>query len=439
MWGAARLCRGCGWFYGWHNVVAAEGSLELVESRDGAPVGSETAGRDGGEEAAAFPDAGRSLCKVVALALALVVVLAAGCGGSTGADAAGSIVSASSSSSSTVPVATTVAFSSPVVEGLPAELDEAYERWRRLGPNSYLLRVGLGCECGAYPTDIFSWVRGGSPTMSTAGTPIDSVPGFFEFVADRYVESPQGWEFDVDSFEPEEWHLTARQGETFYGSVGGITEIGSSIESDLTEAKSRWVAAARGAHLLSVIYTTGDPLPWGSVEDAFAWLDEQLAEGVQAEAVFDGLGSPTYIGATGSAGELELAHLQFYDRADGLDEDLRDAKRRWASNGPASYQLRVTLECFCRYTDPYTVSVVDGEVQGIELVSSVALAPAEQRKMAAEVPLTVEDLFARIGAAHASGVVRARFDHLTGAPTYIDADPFIDNVDDEYVITAVLE
>lgn len=75
---------------------------------------------------------------------------------------------------------------------------------------------------------------------------------------------------------------------------------------------------------------------------------------------------------------------------DDRDDDLRDARGRWARNGYASYDLTLRQLCFCGFVEPVRIEVRNGEK-----AATLIAATGEPLPYPIEFP-TVSGLFAII-------------------------------------------
>jgi hypothetical protein len=110
--------------------------------------------------------------------------------------------------------------------------------------------------------------------------------------------------------------------------------------------------------------------------------------------------------------------------------ELARARQRWAATRPAAYAITVRVSCFCMEAGRAVVH----EVRGTALVARRDAATGEELPIVPSLAITVDDLFARIDAAQASGaqVVRARYDATRGYPVELYIDQSAQLADEEY-------
>lgn len=111
---------------------------------------------------------------------------------------------------------------------------------------------------------------------------------------------------------------------------------------------------------------------------------------------------------------------------------LDDARRRWQQARIDDYRLVVDVQCFCGFSGPVDVEVVDGEV-----VDLVPRDPASRAQDYSWPDLTIDRMFAAIAEADESGEVDVSYDPDLGYPTWAFLDYLPEGQDDElgYVVS----
>ena len=108
-----------------------------------------------------------------------------------------------------------------------------------------------------------------------------------------------------------------------------------------------------------------------------------------------------------------------------LAEELRAAEGRWAAKDLSSYRFTLTYSCFCPWTDPMSVTVVDDQVTSVTM-------NGEPVTNAAGLPLLIESAFEQLRSTLDAHQVEAAFDPEFGFPSRVVADPIENAVDEEF-------
>jgi hypothetical protein len=112
-----------------------------------------------------------------------------------------------------------------------------------------------------------------------------------------------------------------------------------------------------------------------------------------------------------------------------LPPDIAAAHQAWQASDIASYTMDVEFLCFCALTGAVTIDVRDGKVTSV-IQEGAKVDPARVTGF----PLTIDAMYARIGAVIAQGgTVTAQFDP-NGVPSRIELDPVPNAIDDELTI-----
>lgn len=106
---------------------------------------------------------------------------------------------------------------------------------------------------------------------------------------------------------------------------------------------------------------------------------------------------------------------------------LAEHQAQWASKGLDDYTFTITMQCFCPFTDPLQVTVVDGVVTTITKAGQ-AVEPREVDGL----PKTVPELFAVVAAQTGAASVTVEWDPAFGFPTSIQVDSIANAIDDEF-------
>jgi hypothetical protein len=108
-----------------------------------------------------------------------------------------------------------------------------------------------------------------------------------------------------------------------------------------------------------------------------------------------------------------------------LAQELRAAETRWAAKDLSSYRFTLTYSCFCPWTDPMTVAVVDDQVVSVTM-------NGEGVSNAGGLPLLVESAFEQVRSSLDAHEIEAAFDPEFGFPSRVVADPVENAVDEEF-------
>jgi Family of unknown function (DUF6174) len=107
---------------------------------------------------------------------------------------------------------------------------------------------------------------------------------------------------------------------------------------------------------------------------------------------------------------------------------LADQQSVWAAGHVDDYTFTISRQCFCPFTDPIEITVVDGLATQLTSNGEPVAAPDAQG-----FPKTIDELFVIIGAQLAKdAIVEVEWDDAFGFPTSIAVDPIINAVDDEF-------
>ena len=108
-----------------------------------------------------------------------------------------------------------------------------------------------------------------------------------------------------------------------------------------------------------------------------------------------------------------------------LAEELRAAEGRWAAKDLSTYRFTLTYSCFCPWTDPMAVTVVDDQVTSVTM-------NGEAVTNATGLPLLIESAFEQVRASLDAHQIEAAFDPEFGFPVRVVADPIENAVDEEF-------
>lgn len=118
------------------------------------------------------------------------------------------------------------------------------------------------------------------------------------------------------------------------------------------------------------------------------------------------------------------------------EEDLADARRRWAAEGYVSYSYELVRSCFCGYPavgQRVVVVVNDDHVVAAWLAATGENLPPEELAFFPTVP----DLFDLAEEAiHEADRLTIGYDRRLGYPTLLDIDWIRNAIDDELHLTA---
>ncbi|HEX8693028.1 MAG TPA: DUF6174 domain-containing protein [Longimicrobium sp.] len=129
------------------------------------------------------------------------------------------------------------------------------------------------------------------------------------------------------------------------------------------------------------------------------------------------------------AAALPLAAACDNPFASDAREELSDARLRWERAGIDDYQYRVTRHCFCGFTGPMLVTVVDGAVVSRVFTESGQPVPANVHARIG----TVDDLFELLEAALDEDPAEfdASYDGQLGYPVSASIDYSVNVADEE--------
>jgi hypothetical protein len=108
-----------------------------------------------------------------------------------------------------------------------------------------------------------------------------------------------------------------------------------------------------------------------------------------------------------------------------LAQELRAAEAHWASKDISTYRFTLTYSCFCPWTDPMAVVVVDDQVTSVTM-------NGEAVANAGGLPLLVESAFEQVRSSLDAHEIEAAFDPEFGFPSRVIADPIENAVDEEF-------
>jgi len=102
----------------------------------------------------------------------------------------------------------------------------------------------------------------------------------------------------------------------------------------------------------------------------------------------------------------------------------------WQAKNVDDYTLTVQRQCFCPFTEPVVVTVMDGVVTG----ATVDGQPAKPQDVQG-IPKTVPELFAVVTANADAAKMTVEWNEAFGFPTSIQVDSIENAVDDEFGIS----
>jgi hypothetical protein len=112
--------------------------------------------------------------------------------------------------------------------------------------------------------------------------------------------------------------------------------------------------------------------------------------------------------------------------------------RKWDDANPTHYRFRLSLICFCIFTDqmPLTVEVKDGDVVSVTNQAGETVLPSDDLYQYYEPYLTVDHLFAELGVVLSGEAeeVLVTYDSNYGYPANIAIDYIKEAIDDELSI-----
>ena len=108
-------------------------------------------------------------------------------------------------------------------------------------------------------------------------------------------------------------------------------------------------------------------------------------------------------------------------------EALAEHQARWTAKGIDDYTFTIARQCFCPFTDPVEVTVVDGRATAFTRAGQ----PVEAREIQG-LPATVPELFAIIAAQAGAAELAVAWDPAFGFPTSIQVDSVANAIDDEF-------
>lgn len=106
---------------------------------------------------------------------------------------------------------------------------------------------------------------------------------------------------------------------------------------------------------------------------------------------------------------------------------LAQHQAQWASKNIDDYAFTITAQCFCPFTDPIDITVVDGVVTAVTKAGQ----PAKPNEVQG-IPKTVTELFAVITAHADAAALSVEWDPAFGFPSTIQVDSIANAVDDEF-------
>lgn len=109
---------------------------------------------------------------------------------------------------------------------------------------------------------------------------------------------------------------------------------------------------------------------------------------------------------------------------------LADHQAQWASKGIDDYTFTITGQCFCPFTDPIDITVVDGVATAVTKAGQ-----AVQPNDVLGIPKTVPELFAVMTAHADAAALTVQWDPALGFPASIQIDSIANAVDDEFGYT----
>ena len=106
---------------------------------------------------------------------------------------------------------------------------------------------------------------------------------------------------------------------------------------------------------------------------------------------------------------------------------LAEHQARWTSKGIDDYSFTITRQCFCPFTEPVEVTVVDGRATAMTKAGQ----PVEAREIQG-LPTTMPELFAVVAAQSGAAELTVAWDPAFGFPTSIQVDSVANAIDDEF-------
>ena len=111
---------------------------------------------------------------------------------------------------------------------------------------------------------------------------------------------------------------------------------------------------------------------------------------------------------------------------------LAEHQALWLSKNIDDYTFTVTRSCFCPFTGPYEVTVVDGVVKGVTKAGA-PVEPVEPVEVQF-IPKTVLELFGVVAAQVDAASLEVTYEPTLGYPTSIVVDSIANAIDDEFTI-----
>jgi hypothetical protein len=115
-----------------------------------------------------------------------------------------------------------------------------------------------------------------------------------------------------------------------------------------------------------------------------------------------------------------------------LSDGLKDEKAKWLAQGIHNYTYELTLLCFCGFTDPVVVTVMNDAVTSVVVKSTGA--PAPSNPMYRTIPGLYDYL---IDAAGRADEMEVDYDRAAHLPTEARIDFVTQAIDDELTVRAV--
>jgi hypothetical protein len=112
---------------------------------------------------------------------------------------------------------------------------------------------------------------------------------------------------------------------------------------------------------------------------------------------------------------------------DAILRTLAERQAQWQSKNVDDYTFTISRQCFCPFTEPLVVTVVDGVATAITKAGQPA---AEQD--AVGLPTTVPALFAVVATNASAAKLSVEWDVTFGFPTSIQVDADLQVVDEEF-------